>query len=91
MLNAIIIIGIILIGSIGLMLYFVGWINSIFMALGNDKKIKAIIIFIINPIAIYYCIQNWQEEKKLGLQLIIGLFLICITAIPSYLFIQSLK
>ena len=73
------------------MLYFVGWINTIYMALGKDNKTKAIIIFILNPIAIFFCIQNWQEEKKQGLQLIIGLILVCITAIPSYLFIQSLK
>lgn len=89
--NETIIIAVILIGSIGLMLYFVGWINSIFMALGKNQKIRAIEILIINPTAIFYCLENWQEAKTQGLQLIIGLFLMCITAIPSYLHIQSLN
>ncbi|MFK8012974.1 MAG: hypothetical protein AB8B80_13100 [Marinicellaceae bacterium] len=85
------IIFVILIGCIGLMLYFVGWINCIFMALGKDKKIQAVVIFIVNPIAIYFCMQNWQDEKKQGLQMICGLLIMVVTVIPSYLYIQSLK
>ena len=85
------IIVVILVGSVGLMLYFVGWINCIFMALGKDQKAKVIIIFILNPITIFFCLQNWQEQKTQGLQMIIGLILFCITAVPSYVYIQSLK
>jgi len=88
--NELFIILIILIGSTGLMLYFVGWINSIFMALGKGQKIRAIELFLLNPTAIFYCLENWKEAKKHGIQLIVGLILVCATAIPSYVYIQSL-
>ncbi|HFC30338.1 MAG TPA: hypothetical protein ENJ44_04765 [Oceanospirillales bacterium] len=73
----------VLTASIGILLYFVGWINTIFMALGNNQKLYAFIIFLLNPLAIYYCLKNWQQAKTQGKQLIIGLFIMCISIIPA--------
>lgn len=84
--NETIIILAMLIACIGILLYFVGWINTIFMALGKDEKIMGIIIFILNPVAIYYSIKHWDEAKVQAKQLMIGLFIMCITIIPAYFY-----
>jgi uncharacterized BrkB/YihY/UPF0761 family membrane protein len=60
----VLIILVILAGSIGLTLYFVGWINCIFMALGKDQIAKAIIIFILNPVAIFICYKIGKNKKN---------------------------
>jgi phosphoglycerol transferase MdoB-like AlkP superfamily enzyme len=76
-----------LIASIGILLYFVGWINTIFMALGKDEKIMGILIFILNPLAIYYNIKHWNDDgAKQAKQLLIGLFIMCITIIHAYIY-----
>ena len=84
--NETIIITFMLFACIGLLLYFVGWINTIFMALGNDQKLMGFIIFILNPVAIYYCIKHWDQAKIQGLQLIIGLCIMLVTIVPAYLY-----
>ncbi len=84
--NETIIILAMLIACIGILLYFVGWINTIFMALGKDEKIMGVIIFILNPVAIYYSIKHWDEAKVQARQLIIGLFIMCATIIPAYVY-----
>ena len=75
-----------LIACIGILLYFVGWINTIFMALGKDEKLMGIVIFIINPLAIYYSLKHWQDAKTQAKQLIIGLIIMCATIIPAYVY-----
>jgi hypothetical protein len=75
-----------LIACIGILLYFVGWINTIFMALGKDEKLMGAIIFILNPLAIYYSIKHKSEAKNQIKQLLIGLFLMCATIIPAYIY-----
>jgi len=89
--NETIIILAMLIACIGILLYFVGWINTIFMALGKQQKLTGAIILLLNPLAIVYCIKNWNDAKIQGLQLIIGLFIICATIIPAYLYYKSIK
>lgn len=84
--NEILIIVAILIACIGILLYFVGWINTIFMALGKDQKIMGVVIFILNPIAIYYSLKHWNDAKTQAKQLIIGLIIMCLTIIPAVLF-----
>jgi len=84
--NETIIILAMLIACIGILLYFVGWINSIFMALGKGEIFIGIVIFIINPLAIYYSIKHWDEAKVQAKQLLVGLFIMCITIIPAYLY-----
>ena len=84
--NETIIILAMLIACIGILLYFVGWINTIFMALGKDEKIMGIVIFLLNPVAIYYSIKHWDEAKIQAKQLIIGLFIMCVTIIPAYVY-----
>ena len=75
-----------LIACLGILLYFVGWINTIFMALGKQQKLLGLVLFLLNPLAIIYCIKNWNDAKTQGLQLIIGLFIMCATIIPAYLY-----
>lgn len=75
-----------LISCLGILLYFVGWINTIFMALGKGQKLMGAILFILNPLAIIYCIKNWDDAKIQGLQLIIGLAIMSATIIPAYLY-----
>jgi len=75
-----------LIACIGILLYFVGWINTIFMALGKDEKTMGFIIFILNPVAIYYSIKHWDEAKVQAKQLMIGLFIMAATIIPAYVY-----
>ncbi len=87
--NETIIILFILIACVGILLYFVGWINTIFMALGKDNKLYAAVITIINPIAIFYCIQNWQDGKTQGKQMIIGLLIMSVTIIPAYVYYNN--
>jgi len=84
--NETIIILAMLITCLGILLYFVGWINTIFMALGKDQKIVGVTVFIFNPLAIIYCIKYWHDAKTQGLQLIIGLLIMCSTIIPAYLY-----
>ncbi len=81
----------VLIACIGLLLYFVGWINTIFMALGNQQKIYAFSIFILNPLAIYYSLKNWQQAKTQAKQLIIGLLIMCLTIIPAIVYFNQIK
>lgn len=87
--NETIIIITILIACLGILLYFVGWINTIFMALGKDDKFIAAIIFILNPVAIYYCLKNWQEASTQGKQLLIGLAIMSATIIPAILYYNN--
>jgi len=75
-----------LIACLGILLYFVGWINTIFMALGNQQKLMGLVLFLLNPLAIIYCIKYWNNAKTQGLQLIIGLIIMCSTIIPAYLY-----
>ena len=84
--NETIIILAMLIACLGILLYFVGWINTIFMALGKNQKLIGAVIFILNPLAIIYCIKNWHDAKIQGLQLLIGLGIMCFTIIPAYLY-----
>jgi hypothetical protein len=84
--NETIIILAMLIACIGILLYFVGWINTIFMALGKDEKIMGILIFIFNPLAIYYSIKYWDDGATQAKQLLIGLFIMGVTIIPAYLY-----
>ncbi|MCF6288825.1 MAG: hypothetical protein L3J53_06275 [Proteobacteria bacterium] len=88
--NELIIIGIVLVASIGLLLYFIGWINTIFMALGRKQFLLAITLLILSPLAIYYCSKNWQEAATQGKQMIAGLLIFCVIAIPAYLYVKSL-
>lgn len=88
--NELKIILVILVSSVGLLLYFVGWINTIFMALGKKQHIYASVIFILNPLAIYYCITNWKDGAVQGKQMIIGLVVFCVTAIPAYMYVKDL-
>ncbi len=81
----------VLIACIGLLLYFVGWINTIFMALGNQQKIYAFSILILNPLAIYYSLKNWQQAKTQAKQLIIGLLIMCLTIIPAIVYFNQIK
>ena len=87
--NETIIILFMLIACVGILLYFVGWINTIFMALGKDEKLMGALIFILNPLAIYYSIKHWNEAKVQAKQLIIGLFIMCATIIPAYVYYTS--
>jgi len=80
----------ILIACIGILLYFVGWINTIFMALGKDEKLIAATVFILNPVAIIYCLKNWSEASKQGKQLISGLLIMCATIIPALLYYRTI-
>ncbi len=75
-----------LIACLGILLYFVGWMNTIFMALGKEQKLMGAILFIINPLAIIYCIKNWQDARIQGIQLITGALIMCATIIPAYLY-----
>ncbi|MBL4660752.1 MAG: hypothetical protein JKY19_10380 [Alcanivoracaceae bacterium] len=84
--NETIIIIAMLIACLGILLYFVGWINTIFMALGKDQKVVGATLFILNPLAIIYCLKNWNDAKTQCLQLIIGLLIMCSTIIPAYLY-----
>ena len=86
-----IIITTILVACIGILLFFVGWINTVITALGNKEYVLAIFIWILNPLAIYYCIKNWDIAKTQGKQLIIGLFIMCITIIPAYIYFSTIK
>ena len=88
--NELIIITIILIGSIGILLYFIGWINTIFMALGKKQYGLAILLFFISPLSITYCIKHWAQAAIHGKQMIFGLILFTVTAIPAYLLVDSL-
>ena len=82
---------VILAGSVGVLLYFVGWMNTIFMALGKKQYSMGAVLFILNPLSIVYCIKNWQDASKQGKQLIIGFVLMCCTIIPSYFFIDKIS
>lgn len=75
-----------LIACVGILLYFVGWINTIFMALGKDEKLMGVAIFILNPLAIYYCIKNWDDAATQGKQLLIGLLIMICTVLPAYIY-----
>lgn len=75
-----------LIACIGILLYFVGWINTIFMALGKNQIVMGVLLFVVNPIAIIYCIKNWNDAATQGKQLIIGLLIMCSTIIPAYIY-----
>ena len=86
-----IIITVMLVACIGILLYFVGWINTVFMALGNKQHSYAILIVLLNPLAIYYCFKNWPEAKTQGKQLIIGLLIMCFTIIPAYYYYKHIK
>lgn len=61
------------------------------MALGKQQKLIGAILFILNPLAIAYCIKYWDDASKNGKQLIIGLVLMIITIIPGYLFIDKIS
>jgi 4-amino-4-deoxy-L-arabinose transferase-like glycosyltransferase len=87
--NETIIILAMLIACIGILLYFVGWVNTIFMALGKDEKIMGVIIFLLSPIAIYYSIKHWDEAKVQAKQLTIGLIIMCATIIPAYVYYSN--
>ncbi len=58
--------------SVGILLYFVGVINTIIIAFGRKHTTFAIFMVIINPLAIIYCLRNWKVSKTQGWQLIIG-------------------
>lgn len=90
--NETIIILAILIACIGILLYFVGWINTIFMALGKNEIIMGILIFVLNPLAIYYSIKQWNNDGATqAKQLIMGLFIMCATIIPAYVYYNGIK
>jgi formate hydrogenlyase subunit 3/multisubunit Na+/H+ antiporter MnhD subunit len=88
--NELIIIAVILIGSIGALLYFIGWVNTIIFALSKKQHGLAIILFLVSPLSIIYCIKHWHHAAKHGKQMMLGLILICVTAIPAYLYVNSL-
>ena len=89
--NETIIILAMLIACIGILLYFVGWINVIFMALGKNEKIMGLLIFVINPLAIYYSIKHWDEAATQAKQLLLGAFIMCATIIPAYIYYNHIK
>ena len=89
--NETIIILAMIIACIGILLYFVGWINTIFMALGKNEKIMGILIFILNPLAIYYSIKHWDDGATQAKQLMVGLFIMCATIIPAYIYYTHIK
>lgn len=88
--NELIIISTILVGSVGVLLYFIGWINTTIMALSKKQHVLGIILFLLSPLSVIYCIQHWSEAAKQGKQMILGLIIFSMTAIPAYLYVDSL-
>lgn len=75
--------------SAGMMLYFVGLVNTIIIAFGRKHTKFGLLIVLFNPLAILYCINNWNISKTQGKQLIIGLLIMCIIIIPGYFYYKK--
>jgi uncharacterized membrane protein len=85
MLEFYIILGLIL-TSIGVLLYFIGTLNTIIIAFGKKQTLFGISIIVINPIAIVYCLMNWKDASTQGMQILLGLIIMSCVLIPAYMF-----
>jgi uncharacterized membrane protein YiaA len=84
--NEIIILLALLVLCSGVLIYFIGAVNSFIIALGNKHYIFAIAILLLNPIAIVYCLINWEIAETQGKQLVIGLIISGSVIVPSYIY-----
>ncbi|HHL31636.1 MAG TPA: hypothetical protein ENJ41_03555 [Oceanospirillales bacterium] len=84
--NEIIILLVLLILSSGVLIYFIGAINSLIIALGNKHYVFALAILLFNPIAIVYCLINWEIAETQGKQLVIGLIISGSALVPCYIY-----
>ena len=69
----------IIFGAIGASLFFIGWLCSLLVALGNKQYAFGIGLIIINPLAHLYCALHWHKAAYAGKMLYAGTVMLAIT------------
>jgi len=67
--------------SIGVMLFFVGGLVSGITALGNRRYIWGVFIFLFLPLALIYCLLNWQVANYPGKLILFGTVILLLSCI----------
>jgi len=65
--------------SIGAMLFFVGGLFSGITALGNKRYFWGLFIFLFLPLALMYCLLNWEVANYSGKLVLSGLLMLLVS------------
>jgi hypothetical protein len=76
-----IVIAALLTGSIGLMLFVIGAIFTVVVALGNKQYLFGWSVFLFLPLSLVYCAMHWDKASYSGKMVYWGAGLLSITAI----------
>ena len=77
------ILGVLLLGAGGAM-YLFGWLAGMATALGNKHYMFGVAILILHPIALIYCLTNWDKAAYPGKMLIYSVPCVIIGLIVMY-------
>lgn len=75
-----------IVGGLGAAVFFVGWLFSGLIALGNKQYIFGICNFLFAPVSIVYCILNYDLAKDAAKLVIPGAITLGLVAVYVLLF-----
>jgi FtsH-binding integral membrane protein len=77
------ILGVLLLGT-GCAMYLFGWLAGMATALGNKRYLFGVAILILHPLALIYCLANWDKASYPGKLLLYSLPCVIVGLIVMY-------